>query len=202
MSKIRFTETTEPTTPIADKIYLYAKSDKHLYIKDDAGTETELTSSNIVSFLGLEDTLDTYVGQSLKPLRVNVSETEVEAFNLPVEYGVASSDEITDLTTGTLKSTIHLPSNFTLVEIMAELATVATGTTLLKIDVKKNGTTVMATTKVTIDESEETSFTATTPAVITTTNFSKGDRVTVEIIDVGNTTPGRGLKVWLIGTRD
>lgn len=43
--RVSFTITTEPAAPAAGQLYIYAKSDKHLYIKDSTGTETDLTSS-------------------------------------------------------------------------------------------------------------------------------------------------------------
>ena len=42
-TKIVIKEDVAADTPPSGKIALYAKTDKHLYIKDDTGTETELT---------------------------------------------------------------------------------------------------------------------------------------------------------------
>lgn len=42
-TQIIFPEGAAPSTPGANKVTLYAKSDGHLYQKDDAGTETDLT---------------------------------------------------------------------------------------------------------------------------------------------------------------
>src|ERR1051326_4828120 len=38
-------EIAAPSTPAAGTVHIYAKSDKHLYIKDSTGTETDLTSA-------------------------------------------------------------------------------------------------------------------------------------------------------------
>ncbi len=43
VTRIDFAEGAAPATPAAGKVSLYAKSDGKLYIKDDAGTETDLT---------------------------------------------------------------------------------------------------------------------------------------------------------------
>ena len=43
MSKIIFTESATPDTPSAGKAVLYFKTDGHLYKKDDAGTETQIS---------------------------------------------------------------------------------------------------------------------------------------------------------------
>jgi hypothetical protein len=42
---ITMPEMAAPSTPAANKVAVYAKSDGHLYIKDDAGTETDLAAS-------------------------------------------------------------------------------------------------------------------------------------------------------------
>jgi hypothetical protein len=48
-TKIIFPEAAAPATPGANKVALYAKSDGKLYIKDDAGTETDLTATGTVT---------------------------------------------------------------------------------------------------------------------------------------------------------
>ena len=49
---IRFPEAAAPDTPPSGNVALYAKSDGHFYQKDDAGVETDLTSSGGGSFSG------------------------------------------------------------------------------------------------------------------------------------------------------
>src|ERR1051326_1672605 len=39
-------EIAAPSTPAAGTVHIYAKSDKHLYIKDSTGTETDLTATS------------------------------------------------------------------------------------------------------------------------------------------------------------
>jgi hypothetical protein len=41
---VDFNEEAAPSTPAAGKVRVYAKSDGHLYAKDDAGTESDLTA--------------------------------------------------------------------------------------------------------------------------------------------------------------
>lgn len=45
LSKITLTEAAAPATPDSGKLALYAKTDGKAYIKDDTGTETDLTAS-------------------------------------------------------------------------------------------------------------------------------------------------------------
>ena len=117
-----------------------------------------------------------------------------------VAIGVACSDETTDLTTGTAKVTFRMPYAMTLTEVRGSLTTVATGATLLTVDINEAGTTVIST-KLTFDASESTTTTAVTPAVISDASLADDAVMTVDIDAIGNTTPGRGLKIWLIGTR-
>lgn len=44
MSEVKLYQETAPSTPESGYVTLYAKTDKKLYLKDDAGTETDLTS--------------------------------------------------------------------------------------------------------------------------------------------------------------
>lgn len=115
----------------------------------------------------------------------------------PVPIGVAASDEISDLTTGTAKVTFRMPHALTLTAVRASVST-ASSSGLITVDINKNGTTVLST-KLTIDANEKTSVTAATPPVISVSSFSDDDEVTIDIDGAG--TGAKGLKVWLIGTR-
>ncbi|MEO1943944.1 MAG: hypothetical protein ABGY11_06560 [Candidatus Thioglobus sp.] len=118
----------------------------------------------------------------------------------PVQsFVIACSDETTDLTTGT-KITFRMPYAFTVTEVRASLTTVATGGTLIEIDIHEAGTTILST-KITIDASESTSTTATTPPVISDSALADDAQMTIDIDAVGNTTTGKGLKVYIIGTK-
>lgn len=44
MSEVKLYQETAPSTPESGYVTVYAKTDKKLYLKDDAGTETDLTS--------------------------------------------------------------------------------------------------------------------------------------------------------------
>lgn len=113
---------------------------------------------------------------------------------IPVEYYVAVSDEVTAITTGAAKVTFYVTRAFTLTSVFAGLTT--QGTTGTTVDINKNGASIFSTL-LTIDANEDTSLTAATPAVISTTSFAAGDKITVDI-DVAGTN-AKGLKVSLIG---
>lgn len=112
---------------------------------------------------------------------------------------IACSDETTILTAGVAKVTFRMPYAFTLSAVRASLTEAATGATLLTVDINENGSSILST-KLTIDASEKTSTTAATPAVISDSSVANDAEITIDIDAVGNTTPGKGLKVYLIGT--
>jgi len=111
---------------------------------------------------------------------------------------IAASDETTALTTGTAKATFRMPYAFTLTGIRASVTTAPTGS-VLTVDVNENGTTIMDSTKITIDASEKTSTTAATAPVLSDTALADDAEMTIDIDGVGSTVAGAGLKVALIG---
>lgn len=116
---------------------------------------------------------------------------------LPVNIGVAVSDETTALTTGTAKTTFRWPHAFTLTEVRASLSTTSSSGNPA-IDVNQGGASIFSTT-LTIDATEKTSTTAATAAVLGTTAMTDDAEVTIDIDTAG--TGAKGLKLWFIGTR-
>lgn len=112
---------------------------------------------------------------------------------------IACSDETTDLTTGTAKATFRMPFAMTLSAVRCSLTTAPTGSALT-VDINEAGSSILST-KLTIDAGEKTSTTAATPAVISDDSLADDAEMTVDIDGVGSTTPGKGLKVYLIGQR-
>lgn len=112
---------------------------------------------------------------------------------------VAASDETTALTTGTAKVTFRMPYAFTLAAVRASLTTAQASGSIFTVDINEGGTTILST-KLTIDNTEKTSTTATTSAVISDTALADDTEITIDIDQVGNGT-AKGLKVVLIGTR-
>ena len=113
---------------------------------------------------------------------------------------IALSDETSLLTVGTNKAKMRMPYAFTVTEVRASLSIAATGASLITVDINEGGST-MLTTKLTIDASETTSTTAATAAVIGGAGPALADdaEITFDIDVVGNTTAGKGLKVYIIG---
>jgi hypothetical protein len=109
----------------------------------------------------------------------------------------ACSDETTALTTGAAKVTYRLPYSFTLTEVRASLTTAQTSGSIFTVDINQNGTSIIST-KLTIDNTEKTSTTAATPAVISTSSMIDDAEITIDIDQIGDGT-AKGLKVTLIG---
>lgn len=115
----------------------------------------------------------------------------------PIDICLACSDETTAISAGTSKATFHMPFAFTVVSVFGELSTVQASGNIFTVDINEAGTTILST-KLTIDNTEETSGTAATPAVISDTAIAQYAKVTVDVDQIGNGT-AKGLKVWLRG---
>jgi len=88
----------------------------------------------------------------------------------------------------------RLPSAFTVISVGA-YTDVAGVTGLLTIDINKNGVSILST-PITIESEEKTSATAETQPVVETPNIAANDIITVDIDGI-QTTPGKGLVVWM-----
>ncbi len=116
----------------------------------------------------------------------------------PLEsFIVVAGDETTAITTGTGKVSLRMPYGFTLTAVRGNLVTAQSSGSIFTANVKKNGTTIFST-KITIDNTEKSSLTAATPAVLSTTSLADDDLITVDVDQVGDGT-AKGLKVALIG---
>lgn len=118
---------------------------------------------------------------------------------LPVEFAVACSDMTTTLTTGTTKAYFRAPYAFTVTEVRASVNTPQTSGSLLTVDINDSGTTILST-KLTIDNNENTSTTAATPPVISDTAIADDAIIAVDIDTVG-TGAVTGLIIWVKGYR-
>lgn len=115
------------------------------------------------------------------------------------EMTVAVSDETTALTTGTAKIKFRMPRAITLTAVRGSLSTAQTSGSIFTVDINESGTTVLST-KLTIDNTEKTSVTAATPAVISDSSLADDAEMSIDIDQVGDGT-AKGLKITLYGTR-
>ena len=119
--------------------------------------------------------------------------------HVPASIVVACSDETTALTVGTGKVTFRMPHAMTLAAVRASLTTAQSSGNIFTVDINEGGTSILST-KLTIDNTESTSTTAATAAVISDSSLADDAKITIDIDQVGDGT-AKGLKVALIGTR-
>ncbi len=112
---------------------------------------------------------------------------------------VAVGDETTAITTGTGKLTFRMPFGLKLTAVRASLTTAQSSGSIFTVDINEGGTSVIST-KLTIDNTEKSSTTAATAAVISDDTLADDAEITIDVDQVGNGT-AKGLKVMLIGYR-
>ena len=110
---------------------------------------------------------------------------------------IACGDESTAHATGTAVVTFAMPYAFTLTGVKASVTVAPVGSTML-VDINEAGTTILST-KLMIDASEKISATAATAAVISDTALADNALITIDIDQIGSSTAGAGLKIYLIG---
>jgi hypothetical protein len=118
---------------------------------------------------------------------------------LPCEIQTAVSDETTTLTTGTSKMTFRMPYAMTVTSVRASVNTPPTGSAIT-VDIKESGSSIMTTTKISIPAGTKTSVGSGTP-VLTDTALADDSEISIDILGIGSTFGGAGLKVTIIGTR-
>ena len=107
---------------------------------------------------------------------------------------VALSDESTAITTGTAKLTMRAPFAMTLTKPPRASVSVVSSSGNPSVDINKSGASIFSTV-LSIDAGEKTSFTATTPAVLSTTSIADDEELTFDIDTAGTGT--KGLKITI-----
>jgi hypothetical protein len=161
----------------------------------DTNIILNLTDPGVDQIMIWDDSAGQWVGATLAA-GLEINGTTVRVLE---SFVIACSDETTNITTGTAKVTFRMPYAFTLTGVRASVNTAPTGSTII-IDINEAGTTVLST-KLSIDASEETSVTAASAAVISDTALADDAEMTIDFDQVGSSTPGKGVKVVLLGYR-
>lgn len=113
-----------------------------------------------------------------------------------VDCFACSDDNTTAITVATvLHDRFVYPT--TLTNVRASLSTAQTSGSIFTIDIQVSGVSILSTL-LTIDNTEKTSYTASTPAVLIRTSFNDDEEITILVTQVGDGT-AKGLKVRLIG---
>jgi hypothetical protein len=118
-------------------------------------------------------------------------------YNTPFELVVAASDETTALTTGTAKITFRMPRAVKLTAVRASLTTAQASGSIFTVDINESGVSILST-KITINNTDKTSTSATIQPVISNVDVGDDSEMTIDIDQIGNGT-AKGLKVYLIG---
>ncbi len=152
-----------------------------IFIADDNSPDNWIASiqSQTVAGNGLSKTGSTI---ALKPV---------------VVAAIALGGEAAALAVGTGTVTFHAAVAFTLTDVVAGLATAQTSGAILTFDVNEAGVSILST-KLTIDNTEDTSVTAATSAVLSDTAIAAGAKITVDVDQIGDGT-AKGGKLYLIG---
>ena len=114
------------------------------------------------------------------------------------EIQIACSDLTTALAAGTSKGYLRAPRAMTLTGVRASLLTAQASGSIFTVDINDSGTSVLST-KLTIDNTEKTSTTAATAAVISDTAIADDAEITIDIDQIGDGT-AKGLMVTLLYT--
>lgn len=115
------------------------------------------------------------------------------------EILIAVTAETGAVSTGTGKITFRMPFAMTGVTVRASLQTAQTSGSILTVDVNEGGVSILST-KLTIDNTEKTSTTAATAAVISDASLADDAEITIDVDQIGDGT-AKGLKVLLKGQR-
>lgn len=112
------------------------------------------------------------------------------------DFPFSVTDEVIPLTTGTGVLTFRAPRAMTLTGIRASLNTAQASGSIVTVDVKEAGTTILSTL-ITFDNTETTTTTAAAPPVISDASIADNAIITVDITQVDAATAAAGLKITL-----
>lgn len=127
---------------------------------------------------------------------VDIDFTSAQAVD--TSFVITCSDEGTDLdTTNNPKVKFRMPYGYTLSQVRASVGLAPIGSTIT-VTISQNTVSILST-PITIDATEFTSVTAAIPPVISNPNLLNDAEIEIAITQIGFTTPGKGLKVYLIG---
>ena len=130
---------------------------------------------------------------------VNASNYYLDGAQLTDDIVVKVTDDSEALVAGTAAITFRMPFAMTVTEVRASLVTAQSSGDILTIDINESGSTILST-KLTVDNGEETSTTAAAAAVISDSALADDAEITIDIDQIGDGT-AEGLQVSLKGTR-
>lgn len=166
------------------------QASKYLRVKaTEDGLEFAVVSGNgATTLVGLTDTPGSYSGEGGKYLRVKSSEDGIEFAVVSGGGGLGIAFIVPGTAIVKTKlAQVLIPSSLTISSVIIYSDQAPTGASLI-VDVNKNGTTIFTTQgnrpEIAIDGHSDESG---TPDI---TSFAKGDRMSVDIDQIGSTNPG------------
>ena len=109
---------------------------------------------------------------------------------------IACSDETTAIDSTGTKCTFFMPYGYTIESVRASLTTTSSSGTPT-IDISEDGTSIMTTTKITIDPGDLLSLDSATQPVLTDSVLADEAKITIDVDVTG--TGATGLKCYIIG---
>tara|TARA_Y100000310_G_scaffold129517_1_gene128670 strand:- start:1026 stop:1451 length:426 start_codon:yes stop_codon:yes gene_type:complete len=109
---------------------------------------------------------------------------------------IACSDEETSIDSTGTKATFYMPYGYTIESVRASLTTTSSSGTPT-IDISEDGTSIMTTTKITIDPGDLLSTESAVQPVLTDSVLANESKITIDVDVTG--TDATGLKVYIIG---
>lgn len=118
----------------------------------------------------------------------------------PFDLIVPASDEATDLIEGEAKISFVLPRAVEIAEIYASLNVAAVGTPLTVDILRYNAVSSTWISILSAPLSLESGDLISPAASLSTTTFAKHERLRIDVLSVGDSAPGKGLKINISGT--
>lgn len=172
-----------------------ASKTKTDFITVTQNVDLDTMESDISSVKTKTDNITITQAVNLDTIETDV--TNLKALTWPIQ--LACSDETTAISAATGKITFRMPFAMTVTAVRASLTTAQTSGSIFTVDINDGGTSILST-KLTIDNTEKTSTTAATAAVISDTALADDAEITIDVDQIGDGT-AKGLKVTIIGTR-
>lgn len=171
---------------------------KSLYEAEaDTNAFTDANQTDLGAIQSDPSTASAFSASAWRTDLVVYTQTEVDDKIQAVQEGVHDPTANLTATDGVID--FRMPFSMTVSEIKVSATEAPTGSSITA-HVEKNGVNIL-TTDLSIDDGELTSRTASTPAVIGESTFTDDDRITVDVSQIGSTTAGKGLHVYLIGNQ-
>lgn len=112
---------------------------------------------------------------------------------------ISLDSEDQETTTGSGRSTFRLPFSFEILEARASVKTAPSGSSII-VDINQNGLSIL-TNQVEIPGGSKSSQDATNLPTFSVSSLSDDSEISIDVDQVGSSSPGSGLKVYLSGRR-